>query len=91
MQIEMVRQCSENTVIEMCPHAEGVQRGQRFALIRSVRKDHFREEVTFDLGFKGCVGVHQAEKGKTRILDRKATQRHRDLRAHVGSEGGRGW
>lgn len=83
-QIEMAIQCSKNTVIEMCPPAEGVRRGQWFILIRSIRKDHFREEVTFDLGFRGCVGVHQAEKGKTRILDRKETQRHRDLRARMG-------
>lgn len=50
---------------------------------RGVRKA-FTEEVTFDLSFGGCIGVHQLEKGRARILERGEAQGHGGLRGHVG-------
>ena len=41
-----------------------VSRGTVFTLSRSHREEHFVQEATSDLGFKGCVGVRQAEKGR---------------------------
>lgn len=58
IQIEMTIQCSKNTVIRRVHSAEGTQRKQWFILIRGIR-EAFIEEVTFDLGFEGCVGVHR--------------------------------
>lgn len=57
-------------------------RGVAFILPGGNRKA-FIQELAFDLGFEGCIGVHQVEKGRTGTLHRKETQRHRDLRGHI--------
>lgn len=82
MQIEVILQGSKIAVIECIHSAGGTQRGR--AHPEQGDREAFTEELAFDLGFEGCIGVCRVDKGRTGTLYRKESQRHRDLRGHTG-------